>query len=261
MKERTKQGVSSDLELNQAEVALRQAEVAVPVAERAIGQKENEICLLLGRTPGPIARGKSLENLGTSVRVAAGLPSRLLERRPDVRAAEQELISANADIGVAKAAYFPVLSLSGQGGLLSADADKLFDSTARTWAVTPSLTAPIFQGGRIFQNVKATEARQKQLLAAYEKSIQQAFREASDALIGYGKSGEIVSRQAAYVAALQRVSDLASTRYEGGASSYLEVLDAQRNLFDGELALAAARRDRLVSVVDTYRALGGGWDK
>ena len=259
VRKRVQEGVSSDLESGQAEVLLHQAEVAVPTAERAIRLKENEISLLLGRMPGGVQRGQSLEALAGRMRVTAGLPTALLERRPDVLAAEQNLVAQNADIGVAKAAYFPALRLTGQGGLLSNDVDRLFESTARTWAFTPSLAGPIFDGGRIRANVKATEARQKQALAEYEKSIQLAFRESADALISYGKAGEIVGRQRDLVGSLKKVADLASARYEGGASSYLEVLDAQRNLFDGELALTDALRLRLLSVVEAYRALGGGW--
>jgi multidrug efflux system outer membrane protein len=259
VRKRVQEGVSSDLESGQAEVLLHQAEVAVPTAERAIRLKENEISLLLGRMPGGVQRGQSLEALAGRMRVSAGLPTALLERRPDVLAAEQNLIAQNADIGVAKAAYFPALRLTGQGGLLSNDVDQLFESTARTWAFTPSLAGPIFDGGRIRANVKATEARQKQSLAKYEKSIQLAFRESADALISYAKAGEIVGRQRDLVGSLQKVTDLASARYEGGASSFLEVLDAERNLFDGELALTDTLRLRSLSVVDAYRALGGGW--
>jgi multidrug efflux system outer membrane protein len=259
VRKRVQEGVSSDLESGQAEVLLHQAEVAVPTAERAIRLKENEISLLLGRMPGGVQRGQSLEALAGRMRVSAGLPTALLERRPDVLAAEQNLIAQNADIGVAKAAYFPALRLTGQGGLLSNDVDQLFESTARTWAFTPSLAGPIFDGGRIRANVKATEARQKQSLAEYEKSIQLAFRESADALISYAKAGEIVGRQRDLVGSLQKVTDLASARYEGGASSFLEVLDAERNLFDGELALTDTLRLRSLSVVDAYRALGGGW--
>lgn len=259
VQKRAQEGVSSDLETSQAEVLLHQAEVAVPTAERAIALKENEISYLLGRMPGGIQRGQSLEGLAGRVRVASGLPSALLERRPDILAAEQALIAENADIGVARAAYFPALRLTGQGGLLSNDLDQLFKSTARTWAFTPSLAGPIFDGGRIRANVRATEARQKEALAQYEKSIQLAFRESSDAIMSYGKAVEIVSRQRALVASLKRVADLASARYEGGASSYLEVLDAERNLFEGELTLTDALRLRLQSVVAAYRALGGGW--
>ncbi len=259
VQERAKQGVSSDLETSQAEVLLRQAEVAVPTAEQRIASKENELSLLLGRMPGGISRGRTLENLGTKVRVAGGLPSAVLERRPDILATEQALVSANADIGIAKAAYFPALRLTGQGGVLSTDIEDLFDSRARTWAFTPALAGPIFDAGRTRAGVNAATARQKQVLADYEKAIQTAFRETADALVTYEKSGDIVSRQRALVAALQRVADLASDRYEGGASSYLEVLDAQRNLFDGELTLTDALRLRLQSVVATYRSLGGGW--
>ena len=259
VQERAKQGVSSDLEVSQGEVLLRQAEVAIPTAQQAILLKENQLSLLLGRMPGSITRGRNLDGLGTAVRISSGLPSSVLENRPDILAAEQNLVSLNADIGVAKAAYFPALRLTGRGGLLSSDVDNLFDATARTWSFAPTLAGPIFDAGRTKFGVKAAEARQKQALADYEKSIQTAFREVADALQSYGKVGDIVSRQTALVAALQKVSDLASARYEGGASSYLEVLDAQRALFDGELSLTNAMRLRVQTVVESYRALGGGW--
>ena len=260
VQERAKQGVASDLEVGQAEVLLRQAEVKVPQAEQAIGVTENAICVLLGRHPGPVARGRVLENLDTSLRLKAGMPSRLLETRPDLLAAEQEMVAANANIGVAKAAYFPALSLTGRGGLISSDIDDLLKDTAKTWTLAPEVTAPIFNAGRIGFGVKAAEARQKQALAAYLGAIQNAFREASDAIITFDKAGEVVGKQEALVAALARVASLAATRYEGGASSYLEVLDAERNLFDGQLALTEARRSRILAAVKTYRALGGGWD-
>lgn len=261
VQERAKQGVSSDLEVSQGEVLLRQAEVAIPTAQQAILLKENQLSLLLGRMPGGITRGRNLDGLGTSVRVSSGLPSAVLEKRPDILAAEQNLVALNADIGVAKAAYFPALRLTGRGGLLSADVDNLFDANARTWSFAPQLAGPIFDAGRTKFGVKGAEARKKEAVANYEKAIQTAFREVADALQSYAKVGDIVSRQTALVAALQKVADLASARYEGGASSYLEVLDAQRALFDGELTLTNAMRLRVQTVVEAYRSLGGGWQE
>ena len=261
VQERAKQGVSSDLEVGQAEVLLRQAEVRVPQTEQAIAITEDLICVLLGRHPGPVARGRTLESFDGSLRLKAGLPSHLLETRPDILSAEQDLVAANAEIGVAKAAYFPALRLTGSDGFVSGQLEDLFKGPAHTWSFAPTLAGPIFNAGRIHFSVKSAEAEQKRLVAAYQGTIQQAFREAADSIITYDKAGQVVDRQMALVSSLERVASLAATRYQGGASSYLEVLDAERNLFDGQLALTEARRTRLKAVVQAYRALGGGWDR
>jgi outer membrane protein, multidrug efflux system len=261
VEERAKQGVTSDLEVGQAEVLLRQAEVAIPQTEQQIALAENLLNFLLGRTSGTIARGRPIEALDGRIKIAGGLPSALLERRPDVLAAEQQLVALNANIGVAKAAYFPTLSITGTAGVTSADIDNLLKKSATTWSVAPALSVPIFTAGATGFGVKAAEAKQREAVAAYRSAIQLAFQESADALSGYLNNGRVVERQRQLVDALAKVARLAATRYEGGASSYLEVLDAERALFDGELALAEARRQRLQSVVAAYRALGGGWSR
>jgi len=256
---RADEGAASDLDLRQAEVLLRQAEVAVPAVEQGIRAKEHELCLLLGRNPGSVARGRALEKLGIRMSVPAGLPSRLLERRPDILAVEQQLVAANADIGVARAAYFPKLRLTASGGISSIEFDQFVDAGSRTWSMTTALAGPIFDAGKTRLGVKAREAKQAQILASYEKAIQTGFREVADALNAVEKSRRIVDRQEALVHALSKVAELARTRYKEGAATYLEVLDAERQRFDGEIKLADARRMQLKAVVQTYKALGGGW--
>lgn len=258
---RADEGLSSDLEVGQAEVLLYQAEVAIPRTENAIAITENLLSLLVGRLPDQVARGRELEQLGTRVVVRGGLPSALLERRPDLMAAEQRLVALNANVGIAKAAWFPELSLTAVGGFASTDLDRLLTSSAGAWSFTPSLAAPLFTGGRILAGVRATEARRDEAVAAYQGAIQQAFREVADALQTYQKSGEIVASQERLVGSFDKVARLATARYDAGESSYLEVLDAERNVFEGRLALAEARRLQLQSVVAAYRALGGGWTR
>jgi len=191
--------------------------------------------------------------------VPAGLPSALLERRPDITAAEQNLIAANATIGVAKAAYFPQISLTGLFGFQSSQLSSLFTGPAKTWQFTPQVSQPIFTAGRLKSNVRLAEAQQKIALVQYERTIQTAFREVSDSLVQYQKVREIRGDQETLVATLQDRSRLSYRRYQGGVDTLLSALDADRDLFDGELRLAQIRRDELVSVVQLYRALGGGW--
>ncbi|MFN0069532.1 MAG: efflux transporter outer membrane subunit [Limisphaerales bacterium] len=259
MKLRAELGDISELELGQSEVLLREAEVAVPRFERVIALQEHALSVLLGRNPGPIPRGGPLDALQADVAVAAGLPAALIERRPDILAAEQQLAAFNAEIGVARAAYFPTVILTGQGGVASAELSDLFTGGATAWAFSPQLTVPIFNAGRIRSNVRGAEARQQQAVAGYEAVIQTAFREVFDALVSHETGGRVVDSQSLLVAALDRVAGLAQERYDNGLSGHLEVLDAERNLFSGELALTEARRQLLGSVVDAYRALGGGW--
>jgi multidrug efflux system outer membrane protein len=191
--------------------------------------------------------------------VPAGLPSSLLERRPDVRQAEQVLISANAQIGVAKALFFPQISLSGFLGGQSRALSDLLTGPARLQNVAGSLAAPVFNAGRLRSNVRLTEAQQREALVNYQKTIHGAFREVSDALIEYRKTSEQRSQQELLVKALDDADRLSRLRYRGGIDSYLQVLDAERNLFQGQLLLAQLRRQELVSIVQLYRALGGGW--
>jgi multidrug efflux system outer membrane protein len=252
-------GVSSDLEVGQAEALLGQAMVSIPVTERAIAATENEIRALLGEYPGQVARGGSLNQLGASLKISGGLPSTLLTRRPDLAAASQSFQAATAEIGVAESLRLPSLSLTGRGGFASSDLGDLLSSRSATYSIGPSLAGPLFDAGRSGFGVKAAQARAKQSLAAYDQAAKQAFREAADSIHSYAKTGEIIAERAKLVESLQKVSTVARDRFQGGASSYLEVLDAERSLFSAELDLADARRDRLIAIIQTYRALGGGW--
>jgi multidrug efflux system outer membrane protein len=191
--------------------------------------------------------------------VPAGLPSSLLERRPDIRAAEQNLVAANAFIGVAKAAYFPRISLTGLFGFQSNQLSNLFTSPARTWQFTPAATQPVFTAGRLRSNVALAEAQQELALVQYERTIQTAFREVADALVQRQKVQQVRARQEQLVSTLQDRARLSYVRYRGGVDTLLNALDADRDLFEAELRLAQVRRDELLSVVQVYRALGGGW--
>jgi multidrug efflux system outer membrane protein len=252
-------GVSSDLEVGQAEASLAQAQVTIPTTEQAIAAKENEIRTLLGAYPGGITRGGSLDSLGTSLHIAGGLPSALMERRPDLAAANQSFQAATAQIGVAEALRFPSLSLTGNGGMVSSELNNLLAGKSAAYSIGPQLTGPIFDAGSSKARVKAAQANAKVALASYNKAAQQAFREAADALNAYQKSGEIIAEEAKLVASQKSVASLALERFQGGASSYLEVLDAERELFTAELDLADACANRLRAVAQAYRALGGGW--
>ena len=252
-------GISSNLEVGQAEALLGEAQIAIPITEKAIAAKENEIRALLGEFPGGIARSGTLDGLDTSLSVTAGLPSSLLERRSDVAAANQAFQAATAEIGVAQALRLPSLSLTGSGGFASADLTTLLEGGSGNFIVGPRLSGPIFDAGRAKFGVKAAQARAGEALASYEKASKQAFREAADAIDAHRKAGEIIQTRSRLVESLKQVSVVAKDRFEGGASDYLEVLDAERSLFNGELQYADDRRDRLKAVVLAYRALGGGW--
>ncbi|MCB1021467.1 MAG: efflux transporter outer membrane subunit [Acidobacteria bacterium] len=255
---RHNQGVVSSLDVRQAEQFLHTAAAETASIERAIGQTENAMSLLLGANPGAIPRGKTLGEI-EAPETPPGLPSSLLERRPDIRQAEAMLIAANARIGVARAQYFPQISLTGLLDGQSRALTDLFSGPARLWNFTSGATAPIFTAGRTRNNVRFTEAQQREALVRYEQSIQNAFREVSDALIEYRKTGEQRQQQAQLVEALRETRRLSGVRYEGGLDSYLQVLDSDRNLFQGELTLARLRQRELAAVVELYRALGGGW--
>ncbi len=259
VKTRRDGGVSSDLEVGQSEALLRQAQITIPLTEQALAAKENEIRALLGDYPGAIARGGSLDRLESSLHIAGGLPSSLLERRPDLAAAAQSFQAATAEIGVAEALRLPSLSLTGRGGVLSNDLRSLLEGRSGTFSIGPQLAGPLFDAGRSGFGVKAAQARAKQAAADYQKATQQAFREAADALNAFQKTGEIITRRRQLIDSLRSVSSLAQERFRGGSSGYLEVLDAERSLFNAELDLADARRNHLQAIVQAYRALGGGW--
>jgi multidrug efflux system outer membrane protein len=252
-------GVSSDLEVGQAEALLGQARTAIPITEQAIAAKENEIRSLLGEYPGGITRGGSLNSLDSALGIRGGLPSSLIARRPDVSAANQDFQAATAQIGVAEALRFPSLSLTGQGGFISSDLSNLLEKSSGAYSIGPQLAGPIFDAGAGKSRVKVAQARAKESLAAYQKSVQLAFQEAADSLNAYQKTGEIIAEGTKLVASQKSVATIALDRFQGGASSYLEVLDAERELFTAELDLADSRSNRLRAVVQAYRALGGGW--
>src|SRR5215831_621723 len=256
---RQQKGAATALDVHQAEQLLRTATAQIAVSERAIAQQENALSLLLGQTPGEVARGKGLDEFAAPEEVPAGLPSDLLKRRPDVREAEQRLIAANAQIGAARAMYFPQISLTGFMGGQSRALTDLFTGPARQWTLYPAANLPIFDAGRVRSNVKFTEANQREAVARYQKTIQTAFREVSDALIAYRKNTEQLEQEHLLIDALRESNRLSLVRYQGGLDSYLQVLDAERNLFREELVLAQVRRSQLTSVVELYRALGGGW--
>jgi multidrug efflux system outer membrane protein len=252
-------GVSSDLEVGQAEALLGQALTAIPVTEQAIAAKENEIRALIGEYPGRVGRSSSLNSLDSSVTIKGGLPSSLMSRRPDIAAADQAYQAAVAEIGVAEALRLPSLSLTGNGGVLSTDFDKLLEAKSTAYTIGPRLAGPIFDAGRGKARVDAAKARAGEAQAAHDRAAKQAFREAADSINAYAKTGQLVVEQNRLVTANRKVASVAADRFQGGASSYLEVLDAERNLFTSELELADAHRDRLLAVVQAYRALGGGW--
>jgi multidrug efflux system outer membrane protein len=252
-------GVASGLDLRQAEQLLFTATGQIASIEREIAQAENALSLLLGHVPGDVPRGRPLEALQPPPTVPAGLPSALLERRPDIRRAEQELVAANAQIGAAKAEYFPRISLTGFFGGQSRALSDLLSAPARLASASVGATAPVFNAGRTRGNVKLAEAIHREALVNYQRVVYTAFRDVSDGLAGYAKTSEQRTQQERLVEALNASSQLATQRYRGGLDSYLPVLDAQRNLFQGELDLARLRQQELGSVVQLYRALGGGW--
>jgi len=257
-KQRFEGGVISELELYQVKSEYEQALATIPQIEKQVAFQENALSQLLGRNPGPIARGKSMDELLLPV-VPAGLPSELLEKRPDIRQAEQILVSANAQIGVARALYFPTISLTGLFGWASTDLSNLFTGSARVWSWGGTVTAPIFTGGAIRGQVKAAEAIQQQALFSYQSAIQTAFREVEDALVDQRRTREQLAAQQRQVDALRETTRFARLRYDEGYTSYIEVLDAERSLFSVELSYAQTQGVLFGALVNLYKAMGGGW--
>jgi multidrug efflux system outer membrane protein len=251
--------VATQLDLRQGEQLVYTASETIPALQQQIEQTENRITLLLGQNPGGIVRGRDFTQQEFPVEVPTGLPSALLERRPDIRAAEASLIAANANIGVAKAAYFPQISLSGFLGGQSTQLSTLFSGPHSAWSFVPQVTQPIFTAGRLKSTVRLAEAEQQSALVHYEKTIQTAFTETSDALIAHQRLRESRTQQEALVTALQDRTRLAYVRYRGGVDTQLNALDADRDLFQAELTLSQIRLNELLSVVQLYKALGGGW--
>jgi len=252
-------GTTSLIDVRQSEQLVYTAAASIPDLERRIEQQENFISILLGQNPGPIVRGKPLVDTVVPPTVPAGLPSSLLERRPDIQSAEQQLVAANARIGVAKAAYFPQITLTAVAGYQSSALTNLFTGPAGFWNFGGQLTQPIFTGGRIRSNVRLTEAQKQEAVLFYQQSIQLAFREVSDSLIAYRKNQEFRTQQALISTAAEDATRLANVRYQGGVTSYLEVLDSDTRYFDAQLALSQAQLNERLAMVQLYNALGGGW--
>jgi multidrug efflux system outer membrane protein len=261
IRSREQGGLATLLELRQGEQLVHAAAQIIPELEQLITQTENQISLLLGGNPGAIVRGRTLAGQEQPAAVPAGLPSALLDRRPDILAAEQNLVASNAIVGVAKAAYFPRISLTGFLGTQSDQLSNLFSGPAKVWQFVPQVTQPIFNGGRLRSNVKLAEAQQQLALIQYERTIQTAFREVSDALVQHQKVREIRAEQEQLVATLQDRARLSYVRYRGGIDTLLNALDADRDLFEAEVRLAQTRRNELLAFVQLYRALGGGWQQ
>jgi outer membrane protein, multidrug efflux system len=255
---RFKGGNISEMELSQVRSEYYVALAAIPDLEKRVRQQENFISLLLGKNPGPISRGKVLGEIALPA-VPAGLPSDILARRPDIRQAEQQLIAANARIGVAKGQYFPSISLTGMFGSASTDLSDLFTGPAKTWSFAGNLAGPIFTAGKIKGDVKAATSIQQQALFLYERAIQNGFREIEDSLIDQDRTRLQLDAQKMQVEALATYARLARLRYENGYTSYIEVLDAERSLFNGQLTYAQTQDVLLRSLVNLYKAMGGGW--
>jgi multidrug efflux system outer membrane protein len=252
-------GAASGLDVRQAEQLLFTATGQIASLEREIAQAENALTLLLGRLPGDVPRGRTLEALHAPPSIPAGLPSSLLERRPDIRQAEQELVAANAEIGAARAEYFPRISLTGFFGVQSRALSDLLTGPARLASASVGAAAPILNRGRVTGNVRVAESLQREALVNYQRAIYAAFRDVSDSLAAHNKTSEQRVQQERLLEALRESTRLSTERYRIGLDSYLPVLDAQRNLFEGELELARLRQRELSAVVQLYRALGGGW--
>jgi multidrug efflux system outer membrane protein len=254
-------GSTSLLDVRQAEQLVFTASAEIPVLEQQIEQQENFISILLGQNPGDLPRGQTLTEQRQPPEVPPGLPSSLLERRPDIQRAEAQLVAANAEIGVARAAYFPQISLNGAGGFQSSALTSLFTGPAGAWSFGASLTQPIFTGGRLRSQVRLAEARQQTAVLSYQQSIQGAFRDVSDGLVAYRKTREFRTQQELLFGSAGDAARLSHMRYNGGVTGYLEVLTNETNAFSTELGLVEAQLNELLAMVQLYQALGGGWQQ
>ena len=255
---RFKGGVVSEVELKQVESQYQQALAAIPALELQIAAQENLLSLVLGRNPGPIARGRSLDQI-VAPGIPADLPSTLLERRPDILQAEQTLVAANANIGAAKALYYPTLSLTGLLGSVSTAFGDFLTGPATAWTLAAGLAGPIFTFGAIEGQVQTAEGGQREALAFYQQTILNAFRETNDALVGTVKKREESEAQARRVAALREYARLSRLRFDNGYAGYLEVLYAENELFSAELTAVRSQAERYTQIVNVYQAVGGGW--
>jgi outer membrane protein, multidrug efflux system len=254
-------GSSSDLDVSQSEQLVYTASETIPDLQRQIRQQENQLSILLGQNPGPIARGRTLTEEPVPVAVPAGLPSELLERRPDVREAEENVVAANAQIGVAKAAFFPSISLTGTGGLESNALNSFLSAPSQTWNAGLSITQPVFEGGRLRSGLRLARAQHQEAALSYQQTVQNALEQVSNALIATQKNREFREQQDMLTAAAQRTDQLSEVLYKNGGASYLQVLTSETNYFSAELNLVQAQLNERLALVQLYQALGGGWQE
>ena len=254
-------GSVSALDLRQSEQLVYTAAETIPDLERQIAQEENSLSILLGDNPGPIPRGRPLTEQPDPPGIPVGLPSELLERRPDIREAEETLVAANAEIGVAKAALFPSISLTGLAGFESNALNNLFSHSHRVWSEAASLTQPVFAGGALRSGLRLAEAQEQQMLLTYQQTIMNAFQQVSNSLVAYQKGREFREQQGLRTAAAEDTDRLSKILYQHGGASYLQVLTSENNAFAAELNLAQAQLDERLALVQLYNALGGGWDQ
>ena len=254
-------GSTSLLDVRQAEQLVFTAGSEVPSLEEQIEQQENFISILLGNNPATVPRGRSLTDQPHPPTVPAGLPSSLLQRRPDIRQAEEQLIAANAQIGVARSQYFPQIVLTANAGYQSSALTALFTGPAGFWTFGSTLAQPIFTAGKLRSNVRLAEAQHQETVLFYQETIQGAFRDVSDSLIAYRKTQEFREQQQLLVNSAQDASRLSHMRYSGGVASYLEVLTNETNYFSAELGLVQAQLNELLALVQLYKGLGGGWEQ
>jgi multidrug efflux system outer membrane protein len=258
-RDRFEGGVTPELDWRQAEAEFHRVESMVFDLEKLVTQKENELSYLLGHNPASVPRGRAVDRQPVPPQVPAGLPAALLERRPDVREAEQRLVAANARIGEAKAQLYPRISLTGTYGLASTELDELTDGDSLSWNILGSLVQPLFNAGKNRRRVEVRESQQRQAVYEYEKTLLQALREVEDSLVSLQKSGAQRESQGHRVEAQRKVLELSELRYRGGVADYLEVLDAQRSLFDAEIDEVSTFSQQVTSLIRLYKALGGGW--
>jgi multidrug efflux system outer membrane protein len=254
-------GAAGLLDVRQAEQLVETAAETIPAVELEISQQEDLLSTLMGENPHDIPRGRALTDQPLPAAIPAGLPSRLLERRPDIQESEQQLVAANAQIGVARAQFFPSLPLTGAAGVESGPLSRLFTPGATAWNFSAPITQPIFTGGKLRSNLRLVEEQQKQAVLTYQQSIQTAFRQVSDALIAFQKQREFREHQELLTTAAQGAAELSGVRYRGGAASYLEVLTNETNYFAAQLNLARSRLSERLSLVQVYTTLGGGWEQ
>jgi len=254
-------GSSSDLDVSQSEQLVYTASETIPDLERQIEQQENQLSILLGENPGPIARGRTLTEQPVPEAVPAGLPSELLERRPDVHEAEEIIVAANAQIGVAKAAFLPSISLTGTGGLESNGLNSFIKASSESWLAAFSVAQPVFEGGALRSQLKLTRAQYQEAVLAYQQTLQNAFEQVSNGLIAYQKYRDFRGQQELLTQAAQRSDQLSSVLYQNGGASYLQVLTNETNYFSAELNLVDAQLNERLALVQLYQSLGGGWQQ